>query len=195
VGLYPEQAANWDWIGDRIRAARRPVKVLNLFAYTGGSTLAAAGAGADEVVHVDAARGVVAWARRNAQLSDLSDRPIRWIVEDARKFVERELRRGNAYQGIILDPPAYGHGPRAQTWKLDQHLNELLRRCGRLTRDQLAFILLTCHDPAWGPAKLAAQLADAVPNCDRTGIDAGSLTIRSRDGRHLPSGTFARWPR
>ena len=113
VGLYPEQAANWDWIGDRIRAERRPVKVLNLFAYTGASTLAAAGAGADEVVHVDAARGVVAWARRNARLSDLTARPIRWIVEDSRKFVERELRRGNAYQGIILDPPTYGHGPRA----------------------------------------------------------------------------------
>ena len=117
LGLFPEQAENWDWIAERVAAAGRPLKVLNLFAYTGGSTLAAAAAGA-EVVHVDAAKNIVAWARRNAELSGLADAPIRWIAEDAMKFVKRELKRGNRYDAVILDPPSYGHGPQGEVWRL-----------------------------------------------------------------------------
>ena len=193
IGVYPEQAVNWDWIGRQVRAARRVLKVLNLFAYTGGSTLAAAAAGA-EVVHVDAARSVVSWARRNAELSRLADAPIRWIVEDVQRFVQRELRRSEQYDGVILDPPAYGHGPRAQPWKLDRHLASLVQDCGRLTAGRRAFILLTCHDAAWSPANLAGLLADRLSDVHTGDVEAGPLTLRARDGRRLPCGTFARWP-
>ena len=132
VGLFPEQVENWVWIGERVRAAGRPLRVMNLFAYTGGSTLAAAAAAA-ETVHVDAAKNTVAWARRNAELSGLSAAPIRWIAEDALKFVKRELRRGNRYDAVILDPPSYGHGPRGEVWRLSKHLPRLLSLCGELT--------------------------------------------------------------
>lgn len=133
VGLFPEQAENWDWIERQVRAARRPLKVLNLFAYTGASTLAAAAASA-AVVHVDAARNSVVGASRNARHSGLADAPIRWIVEDAARFVRREIRRGNSYDAVILDPPSYGHGPKGETWKLSEHLLPLLRDCAVLLR-------------------------------------------------------------
>ena len=150
VGVFPEQAANWDWIAEQVEASPEPLKVLNLFAYTGGSTLAAAAAGA-EVVHVDAARNTVAWARRNAELSGLADAPIRWIAEDAMKFVRRELKRGNTYDAVILDPPSYGHGPRGEVWRLSKHLAGLLAMCGQLTAGRRRFMLLTCHTPGVGP--------------------------------------------
>lgn len=118
TGLFPEQAANWDWFGDRIRNAGRPIKVLNLFAYTGGATLAAAAAGAS-VTHVDASKGMVAWAKENSRSSGLENAPIRWIVDDCVKFVEREIRRGNHYDGIIMDPPSYGRGPKGEIWKIE----------------------------------------------------------------------------
>lgn len=193
VGLFPEQAVNWDWIAKRVAGAPSPIKVLNLFAYTGGSTLAAAAAGA-EVVHVDSAKNVVGWARHNAELSSLSDAPIRWITEDATLFVQRELRRGNRYNAVILDPPSYGHGPKGEVWKLDRHLLPLLRLCGELTEDQRAFILVTCHTPTFGPAELQACLADAVFGSCQAGARAKPLSIRCADGRELPSGTLARWP-
>ena len=119
TGLFPEQAANWDWFGDKIRKAGRPVKVLNLFAYTGGATLAAAAAGA-QVTHVDASKGMVQWAKENAASSGLSDKPIRWLVDDCVKFVEREIRRGNHYDAIIMDPPSYGRGPKGEIWKIEE---------------------------------------------------------------------------
>ncbi len=195
VGMFPEQAANWDWIDRQVRRGQAgdPFRVLNLFAYTGGSTLAAAAAGAT-VVHVDAARPAVNWARRNASLSQLAQAPIRWIVDDARKYVERELRRGRQYQGVILDPPTYGHGARAEPWRLESDLHGLLAACGRLTCQSRAFILLTCHTPACGPAEVAAMLADALFGCSPGGVDARPLVIRTRDGRSLPSGVVARWP-
>ena len=124
--------------------------MLNLFAYTGGSTLAAAAAGA-EVVHVDAAKNIVAWARRNAALSGLADAPIHWIVDDAMKFVKRELRRGSLYDAVILDPPSYGHGARGEVWRLSSHLPRLLELCRGLTAGRLQFILLTCHTPDFEP--------------------------------------------
>lgn len=131
TGLFPEQAVNWDWFGDKIRHAGRQVKVLNLFAYTGGATLAAAEAGAS-VTHVDASKGMVTWAKENAELSGLSDRPIRWLVDDCVKFVEREIRRGNHYDGIIMDPPSYGRGPKGEIWKIEEKIFPLVQLCTKI---------------------------------------------------------------
>ncbi len=193
VGVYPEQAENWDWIEKQVRRACQRLKVLHLFAYTGGSTLAAASAGA-EVVHVDAARSAVHWAHRNARHSGLQDAAIRWIVEDARQFVRREIQRGHQYDAVILDPPTYGHGPKAQPWLLDQHLGELLRSIGQLTRQRRAFILLTCHAPGMGPAALAAMLSATLFGQARSGVSSKRLFLRRQDGKRLASGVVARWP-
>ncbi len=193
LGLFSEQATNWDWLSRQLAGRKESLKVLNLFAYTGGSTLAAAAAGA-EVVHVDAARNTVAWARRNATRSGLQDAPIRWICEDCLKFVQRELRRGNQYDAVIMDPPSYGHGPDGQSWKIERDLGPLLDGCAELTRESRRFMLLTCHSPGYGPAELHALLTDHVFGSCQQGGDASSLTIESVDGRRLPSGVVARWP-
>lgn len=193
IGVYPEQAENWDWIGRQVRRGDAGLRVLNLFAYTGASSLAAAVGGA-AVVHVDSARPVVQWARHNAELSQLAGAPLRWIVDDARKFVQRELRRGNQYQAVILDPPTYGHGSRGEPWELAKDLQPLLAACAHLTCERRAFMLLTCHTPTLSPADLAAMLADALPGCSRRDVAAQSLTVRTTDGRTLPSGVAARWP-
>ena len=197
VGVFPEQRDNWEWIARQAAkpqaVGRPPLRVLNLFAYTGGSTLAAAAAGA-EVVHIDAARSIVERARENALLSGLSDRPIRWITEDAMKFCQREVKRGNRYDAVILDPPSYGHGPKGEPWKIEQHLLPLLRLCGELTAESRAFVLLTCHSPGVGPAELAAYLADGIFGHCRQPPAAGELFLETADGRRLPSGVFARWP-
>ncbi len=192
VGLFPEQAANWEWLAEHLTASEGPRrKVLNLFAYTGGSTLAAAAAGA-EVTHIDAAKNVVAWARRNAELSGLQATPIRWIAEDARKFVARELRRGNRYDAIILDPPSYGHGPQGEAWRIDEHLPPLLADCARLTQGQRALALLTCHTPGYDPAALSALLAQAGLVASTRQIDAAPLQLATPDGRALSSGAAVR---
>lgn len=193
IGVYPEQAMNWDWIASEVRRADRTLKVLNLFAYSGGSTLAAAAAGA-EVVHVDAARSVVNWARQNAERAGLKSAPIRWIVEDARRFVEREVRRGNQYDAVILDPPTYGHGPKAQPWKLLEHLAGLLRSARELTRQQRAFILLTCHAPGVGPPELGAMLSDNLLGQRQSGVFSQRLFLANAAGQRLASGVVARWP-
>ncbi|MCX7425425.1 MAG: class I SAM-dependent methyltransferase [Planctomycetia bacterium] len=191
VGVFAEQAANWDWITGQVEASAEPPKVLNLFAYTGGSTLAAAAAGA-EVVHVDAARNTVAWARRNAELSGLADAPIRWIAEDARKFVRRELDRGNTYDAVILDPPSYGHGPRGEVWQLSQHLAGLVAMCGRLTAGRRRFMLVTCHTPGVGPDDLARLLvADLGVSAGH--VTAAAMSLDATTGRKLSSGVVARW--
>jgi 23S rRNA (cytosine1962-C5)-methyltransferase len=192
VGLFPEHTESWQWIGLQAKRAKRPLKILNLFAHTGGATLAAASAGA-EVVHVDAAEGVVAWARRNAALSGLADAAIRWIVEDAAKFARRELRRGNRYDAVILDPPSYGHGPKGEVWKLAEHLLPLLHDCGKLTAERRAFMLLSCHSPGYGPAELQASLADAVFGHCQSDATAARMNITASDGRKLPCGAVARW--
>lgn len=191
LGIFPEQSANWDWTAQQARDFGPAMKVLNLFAYTGGSSLAAAAAGA-EVVHVDAARNTVAWARRNAQLSGLAQAPIRWIVDDAARFALREVKRGNGYDAVILDPPSYGHGARGEVWQLGQHLRPLLEVCARLTSGRRRYILLTCHTPGYGPERLEELLAEACG--DGSGnLSAGPLSIRSADGREMPSGVFALW--
>lgn len=189
LGVFPEQAANWDWIARQIARFEAPTKVLNLFAYTGASTLAAAAAGA-EVVHVDAARNTVAWARRNAERSGLSDRPIRWIVDDAMIFVRRELRRGRRYHAVVLDPPSYGHGAKGQPWQLQEQLPELLELCAELTAAERRFFLLTCHTPGFGPDELSRLLAAAIGSPNAAG---GEMAIAASDGRRLCCGAQARW--
>ena len=189
LGLFPEQAANWDWIGKQVRSAGRPLKVLNLFAYTGGSTLAAAAAGA-EVVHLDAAKNTVGWARRNAELSQMADLPIRWIAEDATRFLRRELKRENRYDAIILDPPSFGHGTRGEVWQLSKHLGEVLRMCAVLTSGRRQFMLLTCHTPGHGPERLSDMIAETI---GKGHITAEPMTIRSATTAELPAGAVTRW--
>lgn len=194
VGLFPEQAENWDWIGQqasRKRESDAPLRVLNLFAYTGGSTLAAACAGA-EVTHVDAARNIVAWARHNAELSGLASAPIHWIVEDAAKFVKREIRRGNRYDAVILDPPSYGHGARGEVWRLANDLPHLLELCGELTAGRRQFILMTCHTPDFGPSRLRRMMVEALGPAEPGHLAAHELTIEAANGREFPCGVAVR---
>lgn len=196
VGLFPEQAENWAWIAERIDERRNPTsapcRVLNLFAYTGASTLATAAAGA-EVTHVDAAKSAVSWARASAERSGLIAAPVRWIIEDVRKFISRELRRGKKYDAVILDPPSYGHGPAGEAWKIDDHLPPLLADCARLTEGRRAFFVLTCHSPGYGPAELASLLVQAGIAAAPHEVDARTLHLSAPDGRVLPSGAAARW--
>lgn len=192
VGLFPEHAANWDWIGECVVHAKRPLNVLNLFAYTGGSTLAAAAAGAS-VVHVDAARNIVAWARRNAELSGLAGAPIRWIVDDALSFVRREIRRRRCYDALILDPPSYGHGPKGQAWKIDLHLRELLAACRELVSEP-AIVLLTCHTPSIDAGAASRLVGDFLPSSAAIGqVESSDLKLTTLSGRQLPAGVTARW--
>jgi 23S rRNA (cytosine1962-C5)-methyltransferase len=202
VGVFPEQRDNWDWIARQVGRAKRQapvegtgdsINVLNLFAYTGGSTLAASAAGAS-VVHVDAAQGIVDRARENAALSGLAERPIRWITDDAVKFCRREIKRGNQYDAVILDPPSYGHGPRGEPWKIGEHLLPLLEMCGELTVEHRAFVLVTCHSPEIGVAELGAYVADGIfGHCGQPPA-TGELFLATAEGRKLPSGVYARWP-
>jgi len=186
IGLFLEQAANWDWLADQCTRFEEP-RVLNLFAYTGGSTLAAAAAGA-RVTHVDAAKSSVEWARRNAGHSGLDDAPIRWIVDDAVKFATREVRRGRRYEGIVLDPPSYGHGAGKEVWRFDENLPELLSICGELLTDD-GFALLTCHTPAWDDRRLRGALEQAMPSRAMR-FSGGPMVIEAADGRELPSGVY-----
>ena len=201
LGVFPEHASQWEWIAANVSHAARPLKLLNLFAYTGGSTLAAAAAGAEdgakvvaEVVHVDAAKNIVARASHNAQRSQLADAPIRWIAEDATKFVDREVRRGNRYDAVILDPPSYGHGPKGEVWQLADSLAPLLKRCAELTADRLALLLLTCHTPGYGPAELKQYVTAAFPDVLPNTLETGELSILTADRRELPCGGYVRWP-
>jgi 23S rRNA (cytosine1962-C5)-methyltransferase len=198
VGVFPEQAGNWNWIAEQVAVRcgqddshQRP-RVLNLFAYTGGGTLVAASAGA-EVVHVDASKSIVGWARRNAELSGLSSAPIRWIADDAARFVSRESRRGNLYQGIILDPPSYGHGPKGHVWQIERDLPELLANCGTLLAENSAFLLLTCHSPGFRAADLQELLLKAIPKTAQRKSESSDLVLTCDDGRRLHSGVLARW--
>jgi 23S rRNA (cytosine1962-C5)-methyltransferase len=190
IGLFPEQYQNWQWLRD---CGQRygEIKMLNLFAYTGGSSLAGAQGGM-EVTHVDASKGVVSWARENQALNQLDEKPIRWLVDDVGKFVEREQRRGNHYQGVVLDPPTYGRGPKGQTWKIEEHLIPLLEQIKPLLQP-LKFVLLSCHTPGYTGLTLCNVLHKVfgVPVSQMT---EGEMTVPIGDsGLVLPSGTFARF--
>jgi len=192
VGVFPEHAVNWDWITHQLRASGETLKVLNLFAYTGGATIAAVAGGA-EVVHVDAAQNAVLWARRNTQASDMGAAAIRWITEDVRKFVQREIKRGNKYHGVVLDPPSYGHGPKGEVWKLQDHLPELLQMCADLTAADRRFLLLSCHTTGVDPSDLERMLEDAMGDLSHGKMESGGLAIQSTDGRQMPAGIATRW--
>lgn len=192
VGVFPEQTVNWAWIHEQVRSAGRPLRVLNLFAYTGASTIAAAAAGA-EVTHVDAAESTVSRASMNAGLSGLAQAPIRWIVDDAVKFCRREVRRGRRYDAVILDPPTYGHGKKGEVWRIERDLPGLLALCLDLTEHRPAFVLLTGHTTGFDAGRLARYLTDSGLARHEQPIDCGNMQLRAADGRTLPAGFFARF--
>ena len=193
LGVFPEQATNWAWIMEELLGAgEEGASVLNLFAYTGLSTLAAALAGA-RVTHLDSVRSVVQWASENARRSGLRDAPIRWIVDDAQKFVSRELRRGRGYEAIIMDPPTFGRGRQGQVWKLEEDLAGLLQRCDELLSQQARFLLVTVHTPGVGPAVLH-NLLQPIRKSRGGRVQAGeTLLAGSESPQVLPSGAYARW--
>ncbi len=191
TGLFPEQQPNWQWI-EKVLAKRGEVKVLNLFGYTGAASLAAAKAGA-EVTHVDASKTAVAWARENAEASGLAEKPIHWVVEDAMKFVSREVKRGNRYDGIIMDPPAFGHGPKDELWKIEEDFVRFVQSCRELLSDKPLFFLINGYASGYSPLAFVHNLSPLVSQFGGD-IEAGELTIReSKSGRLLPAGIFARW--
>ena len=195
TGLFPEQAVNWDWFGDKIRQANRPIKVLNLFAYTGGATLAAAAAGAS-VTHVDASKGMVAWAKDNAALSGLSDKPIRWLVDDCVKFVEREIRRGNHYDGIIMDPPSYGRGPKGEIWKIEEKIFPFVELCTKVLSKNPLFFLINSYTTGLQPAVLSYMMNTALVPKFGGHVDAQEIGLPvSSNGLVLPCGASGRWER
>ena len=193
TGVFPEQAVNWDFTGNLIRNAPKPLKVLNLFAYTGGATRACAQAGAS-VCHVDASKGMVAWARENAAASGLSDRPIRWLVDDCIKFVQREQRRGNRYDGIIMDPPSYGRGPGGEVWKLEEQLFSLVELCRSILSPDAKFFLLNSYTTGLSPSVMEYLLGVLLqkPMGGRVASDEIGLPVTST-GQVLPCGSTAIW--
>lgn len=194
TGLFPEQATNWDWFSQKIKSAGRPIKVLNLFAYTGGATLAAAAAGAS-VTHVDASKGMVTWAKENAAASGLSDAPIRWIVDDCVKFVEREIRRGNHYDAIIMDPPSYGRGPKGEIWKIEESVYPLIKLCAELLSEQPLFFLVNSYTTGLQPAVLTYMIATALERYHGT-VSAEEVGLPvSSNGLVLPCGASGRFER
>ncbi len=193
TGLFPEQAANWEWFGNLIRKANRPIKVLNLFAYTGGATLAAAKSGA-AVTHVDASKGMVTWARENATASGLKDAPIRWIVDDCQKFVEREIRRGNYYDGIIMDPPSYGRGPKGEIWKIEDAIHPLVQLCSQLLSKNPLFFLINSYTTGFAPSVLSYLLGTEVVSRFGGQVEADEIGLPvSSNGLVLPCGSSGRW--
>ncbi len=193
TGLFPEQAANWDWFSELIKKAGRPVKVLNLFAYTGGATVAAAKAGAS-VCHVDASKGMVAQAKENAKLSGLEDAPIRYIVDDCKKFVEREIRRGNKYDGIIMDPPSYGRGPNGEVWKIEDSIDEFVTLASEVLSDKPLFFLINSYTTGLSPFTMKYILDMKVSRRFGGKARAEELGLPVKEtGGILPCGASARW--
>ena len=192
TGLFPEQAVNWDLVRGMIEGADRPVKVLNLFAYTGGATLAAAAAGAS-VTHVDASKGMVNWAKENAAASGLSGAPIRWLVDDCVKFVEREIRRGNHYDAIIMDPPSYGRGPKGEIWKIEDAIHPLIKLCTKILSDDPLFFLVNSYTTGLAPAVLTYMLATELKPW-KGNVESQEIGLPvTHSGLVLPCGASGRW--
>jgi 23S rRNA (cytosine1962-C5)-methyltransferase len=192
TGVFPEQLANWTWTQDLIKKADHPVKVLNLFGYTGGATLAALAAGA-EVTHVDSSKASVTWANQNAETSGLKDKPVRWIPEDARKFVSREITRGNKYDGIILDPPAFGRGAQGEVWKIERDLVPLIKQCRQIMTDKPLFFILNGYAAGYSSQAYYNLIFPYFEKLDGK-FEIGELMIvESSAKRLLPCGIFARW--
>ena len=193
TGIFPEQAANWDWFSKLIKEAHRKIKVLNLFAYTGGATVACAKAGA-EVVHVDASKGMVSQAKENAALSGLENAPIRYIVDDCNKFVEREIRRGNRYDAVIMDPPSYGRGPSGEVWKFEDSISDF---CGLVTQvlsDQPLFFLINSYTTGMSPMSLQYILHLHLSKKHSATVESGELVLKNTsNGFYLPCGSSTRW--
>ncbi len=195
TGLFPEQAVNWDWFSSIIKRANRPVKVLNLFAYTGGATLAAAAAGAS-VTHVDASKGMVTWAKENAVSSGLGDAPIRWLVDDCVKFVEREIRRGNKYDGIIMDPPSYGRGPKGEIWKLEEKIHPFIELTSQLLSEDALFFLVNSYTTGLAPAVLTYMISTEVKSKFGGKVVSEEIGLPvTASGLVLPCGASGRWSR
>lgn len=195
TGLFPEQAVNWDYMTDKIKNAGRPIKVLNLFAYTGGATLACANAGA-QVSHVDASKGMVQWARENAHASGLTDKPVRWLVDDCLKFVQREIRRGNFYDGIVMDPPSYGRGPGGEVWKLEDSVYELVKTCAGVLSDDPLFFLLNSYTTGLSPSVMAYILSEVITPKFGGKVSADEIGLPvEKSGMPLPCGSTAIWER
>ena len=196
LGLFPEHHFFWEWIRATLKKAastslKKP-NLLNLFAYSGGATLAAAQAGA-EVCHLDASKGMIAWAIENAKLNHLEKAPIRWIIDDVMKFLKREIKRGKKYEGIILDPPSFGRGNKGELFKIEEQLIPLLEACKELLSEQPLFLILSCHTPSFTPLSLAQLLRQIVGDLGGE-IDSGEMALKSAEQTFiLPSGAFARW--
>ena len=199
TGLFPEQAVNWDWCAQKIkeatRAKGRQLKVLNLFAYTGGATISAAAAGA-AVTHVDASKGMVTWAKENALSSGLSSAPIRWLVDDCVKFVEREIRRGNTYDGIIMDPPSYGRGPKGEIWKIEESIYPFIQLTAKLLSKDSVFFLINSYTTGLQPAVLSYMINTAIVPQFGGRVEAGEIGLPvTESGLILPCGASGRWCR
>ena len=196
TGLFPEQAANWEWSYKLIRKAvsgGRTIRVLNLFAYTGGATIAAAAAGAS-VTHVDASKGMVTWAKENAAASGLADAPIRWLVDDCRKFVEREIRRGNTYEAVIMDPPSYGRGPKGELWKMEENIHEFVQLAAKLLSKRPLFFLINSYTTGLAPAVLTYLIETEVGARFEGRTDSQEVGLPVTDtGLILPCGAAGRW--
>ena len=192
TGVFPEQAVNWAWYQQKIRAAGRPVKVLNLFGYTGGATLACMAAGA-HVTHVDAAKGMIQWGKENRELSKLPEERSRWIVEDALRFVQREIRRGNTYDGILMDPPSYGRGPSGEVWKLENELFGLVDTSAKVLSDKPLFFLINSYTTGFQASVLSNMLMKCVSSRHGGIIDAQELCLPVTTGGVLPCGASGRW--
>ena len=192
TGLFPEQAVNWDYMMAKIRGAKGS-KILNLFAYTGGATVACAKAGA-AVTHVDASKGMVTWAKENAASSGLEDAPIRYLVDDCAKFVEREIRRGNHYDGIIMDPPSYGRGPGGEVWKIEDMIHQLVARCAKLLSDEPLFFIINSYTTGLQPAVLSYIINTEITAYHGGRVQAGEIGLPVKDnGLVFPCGATARW--
>ncbi len=194
IGIFPEQLLNWEWMENLIKKQNRKIKVLNLFAYTGGATLACASSGA-EVCHVDSSKQAVTWARENAELNGFKDAPIRWLIEDVVTFLKREIKRGNKYDCIIMDPPSFGHGPKDELWKIEENFLELMDLCDNVLSDDPLFVLINGYTAGYSSIVYENNLKE-IQNKFGGKIEGGELAIKeSNSDRLLPCGIFARWER